>query len=486
MKKLLTLVSFVVIVSPGFAQLRLAVLGGPHSASIDEKNDIPGWDAQVKPYYSNRSGFNIGFLAEIPLNRSGSLALQPGVFYMSKGRKFQQAFDTTVVDTDTLSVKNNFFTNYIDIPLNLTLKLPLGKKSKFFLSAGPYIGFFYNGKTSSELLVASTGTGTTGPTLKFSKAEDDIEVGKGPRKAKTLDYGVNGRAGFELGSVILSGFYSQGLGNFYQADYDATFKHQVIGASVGFWLTKAQPPAPKKPKDRDRDGVPDNEDGCPTLPGTALAHGCPDKDGDGIADQADRCPDIAGVAAYKGCPIPDTDKDGVNDPDDKCPTEAGPASNNGCPLPKPEPDTDGDGVIDKEDKCPTEAGTKAHDGCPVIRREVIEKVNYAARNILFQKGSDQLVPASHKALDEVVKILQQQPALRLSIDGYTDNTGQAATNLQLSQKRAHAVKQYLMSKGIAASRLTAAGHGTANPIADNNTEQGRIKNRRVELKLTEK
>ncbi len=467
---------------PGFSQLRLAVLAGPHSASINEKNSISGWDTKVKPFYINRGGLNIGFLSEIPLNQSGNLALQPGIFYMSKGRKFQQAFDATVVKTDTLSLKTNFFTNYIDIPLNLTYKLPLGKKGKFFLSAGPYISFFYNGKNNSELLVAPTDT-----SLKFSKQEDKIETGKGSRKAKTFDYGINGRAGFEIGGVILSGFFSQGLGNFFQADYDATFKHQVIGASIGFWLTKAPKPAPRQPQDKDHDGIPDDQDACPTLPGNAITKGCPDKDGDGIADQVDKCPEIPGVAAYNGCPVPDTDKDGLNDQEDKCPTEAGPVSNNGCPLPqpKPEPDTDGDGIIDKDDKCPTEPGTKAENGCPVLQKEVIEKVNFAARNILFHKGSETLVASSQASLDEVATILQKHPRLRLAIDGYTDNSGKAATNLQLSQKRADMVKKYLVDKGIAFGKLTAAGHGSEKPIADNTTEAGRIKNRRVELKLTE-
>lgn len=483
MKKLFTLLCFMVVSGAGFAQLRVAILGGPHSSSIKEENSLPDWETKVKPFYTNRSGFHIGLLADIPLNASGKLAFQPGIFYMSKGRKFQQYYDTTVIDTDTLSLKNSFFTNYIEIPLNLTLKLPLSKKAKFFVSAGPYVSFFYNGKNNTEVLTAQDGL--TGTTLKFSKEEDDIDVGKGPRKAKTLDYGINGRAGFEIGGVILSGFYSQGLSDFYKADYDATFKHKVIGASLGFWLTKAAPPAPKKPKDKDNDGVPDDQDGCPAQPGTALTNGCPDKDGDGIADNVDKCPDVVGVAAYKGCPIPDTDKDGLNDKDDKCPTEAGPASNNGCPVPKPEPDTDGDGVIDKEDKCPKEPGTRANNGCPVIQQEVIEKVNYAARSILFTKGSDKLATPSYTALDEVVTILQNHPTLRLVIDGHTDNSGQATTNLQLSQKRANAVKKFLTDKGIAADRLSATGYGSAKPIADNSTEEGRIKNRRVELKLVE-
>jgi OmpA-OmpF porin, OOP family len=481
MKKLFTLLCFVVITGSCFAQLRLAILGGPHSASVIETNNIPDWTTQVKPLYTNRGGFNVGFLAEIPLDASGRLYLQPGIFYMSKGRKYQQFNDTMVVQTDTLSYNRNFFTNYIDIPLNLTYKLPLGKKSKFFISAGPYIGLFYNGKISSETLEAPTDT-----SLKFSKDEADIQTGKGTNKAKTLDFGVNARAGFELGSVIISGFFSQGLSNFYQADYDATFKHRVIGASVGFWLTRAQAPAPKKSKDKDNDGVPDDQDNCPTLPGSALTHGCPDKDGDGIADNVDKCPDQPGQAAYNGCPIPDTDKDGLNDHDDKCPTEAGPVSNNGCPLPKPEPDTDGDGVIDKNDKCPGEAGPATNNGCPVvpvIQQEVIEKVNFAARSILFTKGSDKLVTSSYAALDDVADILKKDPDLHLSIDGHTDNTGKPILNLQLSQKRADAVKKYLADKGIETRRLSAIGYGQEKPIADNKTEEGRIQNRRVELKL---
>ena len=316
-----------------------------------------------------------------------------------------------------------------------------------------------------------------------SKDESRLETGNAPAKAKTIDYGINARVGFEVGNFLLSGFLSQGLGNFYQADYNGTFKHRVIGASIGFWLTKGTPPAVVKPKDQDNDGIPDAKDGCPTQAGTALTNGCPDRDGDGIPDNKDACPDMPGQAAYKGCPIPDTDKDGLNDVEDKCPTEAGPVSNNGCPLPKPEPDTDGDGVIDKNDKCPTEAGTAANNGCPVIKQAEIEKINYAARNIFFTRGSEKLTASSAVALDEVVTILNNNPALRLNIDGYTDNTGKAIINLELSQKRADAVKKYLSDKGIATRRLSALGHGQDKPVADNNTEEGRTQNRRVELKL---
>lgn len=478
MKKLFTLLCFVVLAGSCFAQLRLGILGGPHSASVKETNSLPGWETGVKPFYANRSGFNIGFIAEIPLNNSGKWFLQPAIMYMSKGRKYERFFDTTALQTDTLSLKSTFYTNYIDIPLNLAYKLSLGKKAKFVLSAGPYLSFFYNGKANTETLQAPNDT-----TLKFSKDEHNLEVGNAPAKVKTLDYGVNARVGFELGNFIVSGFISQGLGNFYQAEYDGTFKHRVIGASIGFWLTKAQQPPVAKPKDQDNDGIPDAKDGCPTQPGTALTNGCPDRDGDGIPDNRDACPDMPGQAAYKGCPIPDTDKDGLNDVEDKCPTEAGPKENGGCPLPKPEPDTDGDGVPDKEDKCPAEAGTKENNGCPVIKKEVIEKINFAARSIFFERGSDKLATSSYTSLNEVVTILNNNPSLHLLIDGYTDNTGKAITNLELSQKRANAVKKYLTDKGIASQRLSAIGHGSDKPIADNNTEEGRTQNRRVELKL---
>lgn len=460
------------------AQLRLAIVAGPHSASVKETNSLPGWESAVKPLYSSRGGLNLGFLAEIPLDASGKLVLQPGFMYMAKGRKFTQVNDTSQVATDTLNTTSKFFTNYIDIPVYVTYKLNLGKKNKFFIGAGPYLSFFYNGKLSTEVIKAGTDN-----SIKYNKDEADIEVGDAPNKVKTVDFGVNARAGFELGNFILSGFFSQGLSNFYQASYDGTFKHQVVGGSIGFWLTKGPAPVVKKPKDTDNDGIPDDKDGCPTQPGNALTNGCPDRDGDGIPDKEDKCPDMPGQKAYKGCPIPDTDGDGLNDHEDKCPNEAGPISNNGCPLPKPEPDTDGDGVIDKEDKCPTEAGPASNQGCPIIRQETIEKVNFAARQILFTKASDKLSPSSFAALDEVVDILKKDLSLRLNIDGYTDNTGSGIRNLQLSQSRSDAVKKYFIDKGISSTRLSALGHGADKPVADNSTEEGRIKNRRVELTL---
>mgnify|MGYP001058649939 CR=1 FL=1 len=239
------------------------------------------------------------------------------------------------------------------------------------------------------------------------------------------------------------------------------------------------PPPPPPVADRDGDGVPDADDKCPDTPGLASLQGCPDRDGDGIADVDDKCPDVAGIAKYQGCPIPDTDGDGINDEEDKCPTVKGVARYQGCPI----PDTDGDGVNDEEDKCPTRPGPASNQGCPVIAKEVIEKVNMAAKNVFFSTGSYKLLPKSYKSLNDVVSILKADESLMIDIDGYTDSQGSDELNQTLSENRAKSVKDYLVSKGIDESRLKSTGYGETNPIADNKTAAGRAKNRRTEMTI---
>jgi len=233
------------------------------------------------------------------------------------------------------------------------------------------------------------------------------------------------------------------------------------------------PPAIEAPKDRDNDGVLDESDKCPDVAGVVSLQGCPDKDGDGIIDGEDKCTDVAGLAKYQGCPVPDTDKDGINDENDKCIDVAGVARYQGCPV----PDTDGDGVNDEEDKCVTEKGLAENNGCPVL-------ADYAfnADNVQFVSGSAKLTAAAKTELSKGVVILAEHTSLSVAINGYTDISGKAATNLVLSQKRADVVKAYFVAKGISADRLTATGFGVENPIADNKIAAGRAKNRRVEFK----
>lgn len=225
--------------------------------------------------------------------------------------------------------------------------------------------------------------------------------------------------------------------------------------------------------DTDRDGVPDKDDQCPNIKGTV--HGCPDRDGDGVADKDDQCPDEKGTV--NGCP--DSDNDGVADKDDACKDVAGLAKYKGCPV----PDTDHDGINDEEDKCPDVSGTAANGGCPEIKQEVKAKVEYAAKNIFFAFASDVILKKSYKPLDEVVKILQENPQIKLTISAHADNRGTPERNMMWSEKRAKAVADYFISKGISADRISFKGYGDTQPIADNKTEKGRAQNRRVEMKL---
>jgi outer membrane protein OmpA-like peptidoglycan-associated protein len=231
--------------------------------------------------------------------------------------------------------------------------------------------------------------------------------------------------------------------------------------------------------DSDNDGIQDSKDDCPNTAGLAEFNGCPDSDGDGIRDKDDKCPTVAGLAALQGCP--DADGDGIADGDDNCPNEAGPAANNGCPW----PDTDGDGVLDKDDKCPNEAGEVALDGCPrqAPSEAVMKTLNDYAKTILFDTGRASIKGDSEQVVDNIVAILKEYPNSRFSIDGHTDSTGSARTNQLLSERRANAVRDYLIANGIAADRLEAKGYGEDKPIADNKTSTGRKNNRRVEVVL---
>jgi len=245
-------------------------------------------------------------------------------------------------------------------------------------------------------------------------------------------------------------------------------------------VVKALPPPPVvEVKDRDGDGVPDSLDACPDVAGPAKFNGCPDTDGDGIPDKDDKCPNTPGVAKYQGCPIPDTDGDGINDEEDKCPTVPGVAKYQGCPI----PDRDGDGVNDEVDKCPDIPGDPANQGCPIVKEEVKKKADYAAQHIYFATAKYILLRKSFKGLDDIADLLKNDPGLKLAVDGYTDNTGKPEKNQVLSENRAAAVKKYLVGKGIGEDRILSAGHGPADPVADNKTPAGRARNRRVVLKL---
>ena len=110
----------------------------------------------------------------------------------------------------------------------------------------------------------------------------------------------------------------------------------------------------------------------------------------------------------------------------------------------------------------------------VPRRFVFEDLN-------FETGSTKLTPESRATVDTLVMVLKAYPAVRVALEGYTDNTGDPAANRKLSLDRADAVKDLMVNGGIPESRITSAGFGQDRPIAPNDTEQGRARNRRLEL-----
>ena len=232
--------------------------------------------------------------------------------------------------------------------------------------------------------------------------------------------------------------------------------------------------------DSDSDGIKDSDDACPQNAGPKENQGCPDKDSDGLFDFIDACPEVAGPKENNGCPWPDTDGDGILDKDDDCPLLKGPAANKGCPY----KDTDGDGLLDKDDDCPNTAGPIENKGCPIIEVEIVEVLRTAFDNLEFESGKDIILEVSKVALDELADVLIKKATWKLEISGHTDNIGGENFNLVLSKKRAEALKNYLIFKGVDTNRLITFYFGETQPLIDNTTLEGRKKNRRVEMKIT--
>lgn len=205
-------------------------------------------------------------------------------------------------------------------------------------------------------------------------------------------------------------------------------------------------------KDDDKDGVPNYVDAEPSTPEGSLVNS-------------------------KGVSMKDSDNDGIADAYDACPDVAGPFSTNGCV------DTDKDGVADIYDECPATAGSMANKGCPNIAKEIKAVMVKALKEVQFDYRMNELLPSSFPILDEVVKVLNENPEYRLRIDGYTDNIGEEEQNVVLSQLRAQNAANYLISKGIDTSRIVVNGFGEANPKASNETAEGQALNRRVEFKI---
>lgn len=226
--------------------------------------------------------------------------------------------------------------------------------------------------------------------------------------------------------------------------------------------TPPPPPPPAPPRDTDGDGILDLDDACVTVPETFNdfqdQDGCPeyDKDGDGfwnLPDQ-DACPDVPGVA-----------------PD-------------GCPA---DVDTDGDGILDPDDQCVTEPETKNGfqdaDGCPDELPKEVQKFVGVIQGIFFDTNKDTIKPQSEVVLEEALGVFQKYPDIRVKISGHTDIRGSHEHNMDLSQRRAGSVRDWLVEHGMKSSRLETQGYGPDEPIADNKSKAGRAKNRRIEFEI---
>jgi len=264
--------------------------------------------------------------------------------------------------------------------------------------------------------------------------------------------------------------------------------------------------------DNDDDGIPDVSDKCPNVPENFNKFrdkdGCPDKidgdrDGDGIPNSKDKCPDVPedkdNFEDTDGCPDPDNDGDGVNDTSDKCPgydsdkadhfakTKEdidGFEDEDGCP----DPDNDKDGILDKDDKCPNVPENfnnyQDDDGCPEKRPPVTVGKGrlFVFGKIHFKTNSATIRRVSHPILNVVAKTLKKHSELKLiEVEGHTDERGSRRHNLRLSRRRAAAVRQYLINKGVSALRLISRGYGEDRPKCRRSNQACWSTNRRSEF-----
>ncbi len=206
--------------------------------------------------------------------------------------------------------------------------------------------------------------------------------------------------------------------------------------------------------DQDKDGVPNFNDACPDSPKNTKVDkfGCPplDRDGDGIPDEQDKCPDVPGIPKYQGCPPPDRDKDGVPD---------------------------------SEDVCIDVPGTVKNKGCPEVITETEVEILKAASKVQFTPTSATILSDYYDELDRVAELLNKYPNSTIRLEGHTDSDGPDDYNQTLSVQRANAVKDYLTNKGIFSTRIEATGFGETVPIDTNETTQGKLNNRRVEMNI---
>ena len=166
-------------------------------------------------------------------------------------------------------------------------------------------------------------------------------------------------------------------------------------------------------------------------------------------------------------------------------------------------DMDGDGIVDSEDFCPTVKGSAEFKGCPVsfiqeTKKEEDEnlgndltgslksKIDAVTSDVTFLTNEVSVKGAFKKQVGSLAQLLNENPSLIVTLNGHCDNVGEDALNNRLSETRANAVKDYLVSKGVASTRISTKGYGISKPKMSNDTEKGRSANRRVEFVVKSK
>lgn len=376
------------------------------------------------------------------------------------GLEFDQYLNNVLdfeISTDyaELDYPNAFSTTIINANFMLNVK-PIGSEHRIkpFLGTGFGVTPFWdNGESGNNAIILHVPV-QAGFDIQLNEY---IAVGLKARYNRTLSDDIDGRGG--------------------ENDMDGINHDDFIVYSAGFKISI------NRSRDKDGDGISDENDLCPDTYGTSF-WGCPDSDGDGISDDEDACPSTPGNPSQEGCP--DDDGDGIINSQDKCPETAGTYENAGCPG-----DTDGDGILDDEDECPQQEGIAANNGCPQEekkqmdenRKQELEKLS---EMLQFETNSSIVDSSSYGALNELAQYLQDDTDLQLIIRGHAYNTTRSSIqNLELSVDRANAVKDYLVKEGIQANRIAAFGYGDTQPLAPNETQEGREqeKNSRIELHL---